>query len=718
MENELAIQLRVMSTGIEKINDATSAVNKLDSATNTASGGGLDKFGKTMQSAGSRLNVLGQRMTWMVTVPLVAFGNKAIETALDIEKAWVSFSKVFSGTEEDFKNLQIAAEELSNKFGRPIEDVINVMEEFNKAGIDGVDNLSNLGRIASETAITFDMELTDSLQGVKSVMMGYGLSVGEAEQAMADINIIADKTTASESGVLEVFNRAAGTARQAGFSIQELAASQGAFEKSAIPAGRAGNAMKSILVSLTKQSNVAKDQFLELGINMSSAGWRTADASEKFEILSKKFLEVKQSGDKLKLADLNEAMASLVGKFQVNNLNVLLEDMSNNFDDNADTVSQYYEGLKVATDATENMAWKQQQLDKVMGSSPQKMAALSQEYRNMTAEIGEKLLPIKVKLMETLIKLLEAFNNMSPSQQDFIIKLGLIAAAAGPVLAFVGLFTSGLGFLLSAISTIISSGLIPLGTAITGSTGVAAAFAGFATVTIPLVTAALLYKAVVAFKQLQQTLKDVGTANEETRKRLDGMQQRLNTMEDGPAKEKLKSVMDQSYKLADAADEIKKRYEGIPGAFRAVGDQIYDWFKPWVEKYKKGWGDMVEWIKTKIKGMIDLINRAIAGYNKLPGTPNINEIRYKANGGLVYAASGYLAKGNDTVPAMLSPGEMVLNRSQQSNLFDMISGRKQMQTAGGATVNINVGTMVASRGEQREFARKIKELLEEDSNRY
>jgi hypothetical protein len=61
---------------------------------------------------------------------------------------------------------------------------------------------------------------------------------------------------------------------------------------------------------------------------------------------------------------------------------------------------------------------------------------------------------------------------------------------------------------------------------------------------------------------------------------------------------------------------------------------------------------------------------------------------------------------------------MVLNRSQQSNLFDMISGKKQMQAAGGATVNINVGTMVASRGEQREFARKIKELLEEDSNRY
>jgi hypothetical protein len=51
-------------------------------------------------------------------------------------------------------------------------------------------------------------------------------------------------------------------------------------------------------------------------------------------------------------------------------------------------------------------------------------------------------------------------------------------------------------------------------------------------------------------------------------------------------------------------------------------------------------------------------------------------------------------------------------------LFDVLSGRMAMQTAGGPTVNINIGTMVASRGEQREFARKIKSLINEDSGRY
>jgi hypothetical protein len=87
-------------------------------------------------------------------------------------------------------------------------------------------------------------------------------------------------------------------------------------------------------------------------------------------------------------------------------------------------------------------------------------------------------------------------------------------------------------------------------------------------------------------------------------------------------------------------------------------------------------------------------------------------------GGLVYAANGFLARGRDTVPAMLSPGEMVLNKSQQSSLFDLLSGRSQMQGAGGPTINLNVGTMIASRGEQREFARRISDLINENNNRY
>jgi TP901 family phage tail tape measure protein len=791
MENQLAIQLRIMSTGMEKIGEASSAINTLDKNISTAgsSSGGLSKFGLSLQSTGSRINVLGQRMTWMVTVPLVAFGKAAIDTYLEIEKAWVGLEKVFSGTADDLSYLQSVAGELSNKFGRPVEDIITIMTEFSKAGVTSKDDLGNLSKTVSETAIVFDVDMTDALSGVKSVMMGFGLSASETGDALAALNIIADKTTASESGILDVFNRAAGVARNAGFSIVELASSQAVFEKNAIPAGRAGNAMKSILVSLTKQSNLAKDQFRDLGVDMDSTGWRTANAGDKLSILSQEFLKVRQSGDKTKLADFNEALASLVGKFQANNLNVLLEDMSYQFDNNAETVSQFGLGLEVSADAVQNMAFKQQQLDTVMGSSPQKMAQLEQQYRNMTAQIGEKLLPIKVKLMETLIQLLDKFNNLSPAQQDMIIKFTAIVAALGPVLAFLGLLITVLGFLLSTVGlvivgvvawftmwylsfknwiekmkelpkqweemkTYIFNLFVSIGewlfskweeikqtfwNALTGIWNTIkdiwnsiVAYVkgdlwrdlGFAIAA--LITLWVLLPIIIVQKigQLGKYLWDnifVPAGNwlvTNIPKIIDSILEFFKKLP-GRIKDALASLGEFLWekfnqakdfvvnKLPDMIDKIIQFFKDLPGK---IADAVKNLGSVLWEKFKEG----LEFVKRKAKEFWEGASSGMKWAAEKVGLTF-------AKGGIVpqvYAASGYLTQGRDTVSAMLSPGEMVLNRSQQSNLFDMISGRKQMQTAGGATVNINVGTMVASRGEQREFARKIKELLEEDSNRY
>lgn len=60
-----------------------------------------------------------------------------------------------------------------------------------------------------------------------------------------------------------------------------------------------------------------------------------------------------------------------------------------------------------------------------------------------------------------------------------------------------------------------------------------------------------------------------------------------------------------------------------------------------------------------------------------------------ADGGVVYAAGGHpgMGRGTDTVPAWLTPGEMVLNEGQQANLFDAIDSGA---LGGGAPVQQNV----------------------------
>jgi TP901 family phage tail tape measure protein len=707
MDNDLTIQLRVLAAGLDKVDQATKSVNNLDTAVNKASSGGFSKFSKTLESTGSRINVLGQRIMFMAGLPMLALANSAINTAVEIESSFVRLEKVFNGTAEEFEGLKKAAFELSTGFGKPVEEMTEVMTEFNKAGVNGVDNLKNLGKLTAETAILFDTDMTKAMTGVKSVMMGYNLTVGETERALDALNIIADKTTASEQGILDVFNRAAGTARQAGFSFRELAASQGVFEKNSIPAGRAGNAMKSILVSLTKQSNLAKDQFRDLGVNMSGTAWRTADAGDKLEILAKKLLEVKQSGDKMKMADLNEAMASLVGKFQINNLNVLLEDMAAEFDNNAETISVFNEGLRVSSDELENAKWKLKQMEIVMKSSPMTLDQLSEKYRMQQYILGKELIPAKVKLMEILIRIFEWFNKLSPETQKWI---GIIAAGVivlGPLLAALGLVVSSLGFFLQAVTatfgvftTLVGwlskvTFMMATGGMLGALTALGAAFVVFTVV-----------KAVQEFGKLQDQLKANKEWLDNNARSLDELQKKIGTLRTDGANQQLQNAIDKSKEADKVLADLTTRYEGLGGAVNAVKDQFKDW------------GDVAVGAINKV---IDKIDDSDFGkfMNKKFFSEGGIATNYKAKGGTVYAANGFVPRGTDTVPAMLTPGEMVLTKGQQGQLFRMLQGRSGAgANDGGTTVEINVGTMIASRGEQRQFARLIQELMDENSRRF
>jgi hypothetical protein len=72
----------------------------------------------------------------------------------------------------------------------------------------------------------------------------------------------------------------------------------------------------------------------------------------------------------------------------------------------------------------------------------------SAEAENAAAAFGQKLLPVKLKLVKAASSLLDWFNRLSPSQQKMAMGAVLAAAALGPVLKVVGLLTQGMGLLI------------------------------------------------------------------------------------------------------------------------------------------------------------------------------------------------------------------------------------------------------------------------------
>lgn len=76
-----------------------------------------------------------------------------------------------------------------------------------------------------------------------------------------------------------------------------------------------------------------------------------------------------------------------------------------------------------------------------------------ERLKELTAEFGEKLLPITGRVLEFLNKLLDKFSNLTPAQQDMVIKLAAIAAAIGPVLLVVGKLTEAVSTLAPLMAT-------------------------------------------------------------------------------------------------------------------------------------------------------------------------------------------------------------------------------------------------------------------------
>ena len=87
MDYEMQIRLTALNNASAQVNAVTGSVNNLNNATKKVSKS-TQTFGQKMMGMGSQINVLGQRMTWMVSVPLLAFANRSINTAIDIETSW------------------------------------------------------------------------------------------------------------------------------------------------------------------------------------------------------------------------------------------------------------------------------------------------------------------------------------------------------------------------------------------------------------------------------------------------------------------------------------------------------------------------------------------------------------------------------------------------------------------------------------------------------
>jgi phage-related minor tail protein len=240
----------------------------------------------------------------------------------------------------------------------------------------------------------------------------------------------------------------------AGYKVEDAALLMGVMANNGIEASVAANSLKTGFARLVSPTDEASSVMADLGITMTDANGQMKDTTTIQRELHDAFANLSE-------AQQIEAAATIFGKNQmapwlalINAAPEDVEDLSGSLENCAGTTDEMAEAM--------------------MGGFGGSIEQLKSSIDVLVTSLGEALAPTIQKVVNFVQGLTNKFNRLTPAQQKVIAKIGMFAAAAGPVILVISKIIGGIGGLLMNFSKITGAvsavaGAFPaIGTAVSG----------------------------------------------------------------------------------------------------------------------------------------------------------------------------------------------------------------------------------------------------------
>lgn len=444
MNARLRILVQVVATNSAALRQIEQSVNRIGTGANGAgaAAANMTKGFSGLIKAGKNLQWTGRQLEFRFTLPIIAAGAAATKFALDNAKAMTAIQKVYGNADMPIKKMRRetallgeAFTALSGIFGVSKADVTQLGAFFAAAGAEGV-GLAKAVRATLELMILGQGEfgtVEDAATAMITVMRQYGLTASETRLAIAQLNAEENSTAIQFKDLIKVITTAGGVARSAGVDLVHLGALTAALVPQAGSAENAATALTQAFVKIQVPTKKGKDALKVLGINADDAGWRSLDASKKFEILAQK----------LALLSNPDQEAALNEIFTLRSIKLL----PTLFRDIASGTGSYAKALDVAGNKQKVFQIYTRELQTYLQSSPQAFKVLTEQIKNSFAEIGVALLPSILAIMSRVRDLANAFAELDPAIQQIILAGLALLAIVGPLISYAGSFATLIGAL-------------------------------------------------------------------------------------------------------------------------------------------------------------------------------------------------------------------------------------------------------------------------------
>lgn len=464
--------------------------------------------GQKFKGFSSALNTVGSGLAKGVTLPLLGVGTAAVKVTSSFDSAMSEVKAISGATGTQFTQLRDKAIEMGAKTKFSATESAEAFKYMAMAGWDTKDMLNsisgvmNLAAASGEDLGTVSDIVTDAMTAfglaadgtTKVLKNGYNVEVSNAEHFS---DVLAEASSRSNTNVSlmgATFKYVAPIAGAMGYSIEDTAVAIGLMANAGIKGEQAGTALRSTITRLVKPTK-------ESGTAMDALGISVTNSDGSMKSLDNILKQVRGSMSGLTEDQKASYAAMLAGQEGMSGLLAIV----NASDEDYQKLS---ESIQNCTGASQEMADTMQ--DNLGGA----VTLLKSALESAGITIGERLTPYIRELAEWITGLVEKFNSLSDSQQDLIVKIGLILAAIAPVMLIgskvFSLLSSIIGIITtvgSALSTVFAFGLNATALSAAGaSTGVTmlAGAIGFLTSPITLVIAAitaLVAVFVIAYKK-------------------------------------------------------------------------------------------------------------------------------------------------------------------------------------------------------------------------
>lgn len=386
---------------------------------------GLDKVAKNFEG-------LGKSLTKNVTAPILAIGGAAVKVGMDFDKSMSQVAATMGLTADeinevggDFEKLRNFAQEMGSTTAFSATQAAEALNFMALAGYDAETSMKMLPNVLN-LAAAGGIELAQASDMVTDAQSALGLTLEQTEALVDQMAKASSKTNTSVAQLGEGILKIGATARNVKGGTAELTQVLGLLADNGIKGAEGGTHLRNMLLSLQQAAVDGAVSFGDFSVSVYDAEGNMRAIPDIMKEISEGMSDANGYTQEMR----DTMLTDVFNKTDLAAVNSLLGTSTERWDEVASAIAD-------AEGAAQQMA--DTQLDNFAGS----LTLLKSALEGAAISISDVLAPTLRKLAEFITGLVDKFNQLSPETKEMIVRIGLIAAAIGPLVLLIGKIISG-----------------------------------------------------------------------------------------------------------------------------------------------------------------------------------------------------------------------------------------------------------------------------------